>query len=150
MIKQKTAYAWRMSDGSSDVCSSDLQGGVLPAPKPDVSHTAKAGTRRNSRPPYEGRGKGSANINYTSDGTPCPAGFLKRSPTCGINAEQAVTFPDTRVHNVTMEDRTHAHLRTPAPRRRVFVPSTLPELAAVTRTVPHTLDRHRPGPVMFA
>src|SRR3546814_10015868 len=29
-VKQKTAYEWRISDWSSDVCSSDLGGGMMP------------------------------------------------------------------------------------------------------------------------
>src|SRR3546814_7947485 len=94
-------------------------------------------------------GKGSANINYTADGTPGPAGFLTRSPTCGITAAQAVTFPDPRVHNVPMGDRTDAHIRTPDARLRVFVSSTLRELADERRAVRTAIERLRLAPVMF-
>src|SRR3546814_14963223 len=39
-FKQKTAYEMRISDWSSDVCSSDLQYRLVPAPAPDQRHDA--------------------------------------------------------------------------------------------------------------
>src|SRR3546814_11857026 len=36
-FKQKTAYEMRISDWSSDVCSSDLDGEAATAPRPDVA-----------------------------------------------------------------------------------------------------------------
>src|SRR3546814_5272272 len=42
-FKQKTAYEMRISDWSSDVCSSDL---LLPAPAPPACRTALSDNRR--------------------------------------------------------------------------------------------------------
>src|SRR3546814_2687264 len=45
-FKQKTAYEMRISDWSSDVCSSDLQ------PRPDIVVTADHGSQRRSNMPF--------------------------------------------------------------------------------------------------
>src|SRR3546814_10233692 len=39
-FKQKTAYELRISDGSSDVCSSDLKHRIAPSPRPQIRYHA--------------------------------------------------------------------------------------------------------------
>src|SRR3546814_10088449 len=48
-FKQKTAYEMRISDWSSDVCSSDLGGGALHRPRPRRNDADLRGTRRFAR-----------------------------------------------------------------------------------------------------
>src|SRR3546814_6583086 len=51
-VKQKTAYEMRISDWSSDVCSSDLLDEVVD----DEFHAGEAHAVRREAPPLEGRG----------------------------------------------------------------------------------------------
>src|SRR3546814_2942654 len=44
-FKQKTAYEMRISDWSSDVCSSDLDVAALPRPIPVVTHQVQIAPR---------------------------------------------------------------------------------------------------------
>src|SRR3546814_4457198 len=53
-FKQKTAYEMRISDWSSDVCSSDLHA-PLAAPRPALGRRAQPESRRGEHPPVRDR-----------------------------------------------------------------------------------------------
>src|SRR3546814_6758246 len=53
-VKQKTAYEMRISDWSSDVCSSDLQHQVLRVGDAELAEHRPVGPHRGSARPVEG------------------------------------------------------------------------------------------------
>src|SRR3546814_979306 len=77
-FKQKTAYEWRMSDWSSDVCSSDLRATVAAVrSRAHRSAGGSAARRGNPQPAGWRRGSGRGRPREppaSSDGDPGPAG----------------------------------------------------------------------------
>src|SRR3546814_2189498 len=88
-FKQKTAYEMRISDWSSDVCSSDLQRASAGSDRPGAMHGACGATARDCRcatggrrpdrtsaQPWTGRGmrrhdlRGRGKLNRETEGTP--------------------------------------------------------------------------------
>src|SRR3546814_5690629 len=90
-FKQKTAYEMRISDWSSDVCSSDLPGAAqepLDYRAQGVGVAARGRGRRTilslplSPPPQKNRSAPS----HSSPDTPVPAGMSRLASTCPVRA----------------------------------------------------------------
>src|SRR3546814_13256686 len=100
LFKQKTAYERRISDWSSDVCSSDLfqtarpvhpaiHSGLAPPPRARPATPPKPPTRHNPRPcPPTGRAAGKARPKEHAPNAPRPRPWPKLSSR--ITAKQAI------------------------------------------------------------
>src|SRR3546814_9219915 len=112
-FKQKTAYEMRISDWSSDVCSSDLVEGHSGAP-PCAGQLLRPPLRRRTRSRDRGRG---------DDGVEGRAGEPRdrdhRAGRRGARAEPELSDPYFRLHHRGRDDPQRAH----DPRRELLARS---------------------------